>query len=70
MRISIKTQKGILMITVEIECRCGECKHWKKQKYLRHDGMCLCQVDEDDELHIYKKDTDFCSYAKKKKTRI
>lgn len=37
----------------------------KKQKYLRHDGMCLCQVDEDDELHIYKKDTDFCSYAKK-----
>lgn len=53
------------MITVEIECKCGECKYWKKKKYLRHEGICLCQVDID-EVQIPKKDTDFCNYAEKK----
>ena len=52
------------MEVVEIECRCGECRYWNKKKYLKHDGICLCQVDEDD-IVIDKKDTDFCNYANK-----
>lgn len=50
------------METVIIECRCGYCIHWKKRKYLKHDGNCTLQVDED-ELQLPKKDTDFCNYA-------
>ena len=53
------------MEVVEIECRCGECKYWRKRKYLKHDGVCMCKLDEYDELQLPKKDTDFCSYAKK-----
>ena len=50
------------METVVIECRCIDCVHWKKKKYLKHDGICLCQVDEND-IEIPKRDTDFCNYA-------
>ena len=52
------------MVHVTIECRCDECLYWKKKKYLKHDGICTCQTDED-EVQIPKKDTDFCNYAKK-----
>ena len=52
------------METVIIECRCGYCRHWKKIKYLKHEGYCVLQVDEE-EVPLPKKDTDFCNYATK-----
>lgn len=53
------------METVTIECRCGECIHWRKKKILKHGGSCFCQVDEY-EGGLPKEDTDFCNYAEKK----
>lgn len=47
---------------VTIECRCGNCVYWKKKKFLKHSGICICQVDKE-EIEIPKEDTDFCNYA-------
>lgn len=53
------------MEIVSIDCRCGECKHWKKKKMLKHSGICICQIEETDVVQLPKEDTDFCSYAEK-----